>query len=94
MVAGDGTVYVGSASALYAVTPEGLLKWDYPARGAFFRVPAIGLDGTILVASSDTIGVATLHALTELDGSSGGYASAPWPKARGGRANTGRVGAP
>lgn len=50
VVAGDGTVYVGSTSALYAVTPEGLLKWDYPARGAFFRVPAIGLDGTILVA--------------------------------------------
>jgi hypothetical protein len=52
--------------------------------------PAIGIDGTILAASYDH----TLYAIVERDGSNGGFANAPWPKARGNRGNTGRAGEP
>lgn len=94
VVAGDGTIYVGGRH-LYALRPDGTLKWDYPAPGftittpeRMVTTPAIGLDGTIFAASQH----GTLVAIVELEESNGGFASAPWPKARGDRANTGRVG--
>jgi outer membrane protein assembly factor BamB len=90
IVAGDGTVYVvGGAGRrrVFALAADGTLKWDHPAGGV--GTPAIGLDGTILAMSDST-----LHAIVERPGFNGGFAGAPWPKSRGDRANTGRVGGP
>jgi outer membrane protein assembly factor BamB len=96
IVAGDGTIYVAGLGRhhVFALAADGSLRWDYPAPGPIFRVPAIGLDGMILAASSGSSSAESgiLYAIVELDGSNGGFASAPWPKARGDRANTGRAG--
>jgi hypothetical protein len=62
--------------------------WDYQTSDLLFASPAIGLDGTIYGASYD----GTLYAISERGRSNGGYANAPWPKARGNRANAGRAG--
>uniref|UniRef100_A0A7V4KBS3 Cell surface protein n=1 Tax=Fervidobacterium pennivorans TaxID=93466 RepID=A0A7V4KBS3_FERPE len=55
----DGTIYV-SARYLYAVNPDGTLKWKYGPVGAFRNSPAIGKDGTIYVASEG----GTLYAIS------------------------------
>jgi outer membrane protein assembly factor BamB len=91
VVAGDGTIYVGGRR-LYALAPDGTLRWDHPIGiyGVNASPPAIGLDGTLVATSNDS----TLYAIVELAGSNGGFAGAPWPKARGDRANTGRARAP
>jgi outer membrane protein assembly factor BamB len=89
VVGGDGSIYFGGSDrSVWALTVDGRPRWDYPTRGPLFPTPTIGLDGTIFAASYDS----TLYALSERDGSNGGYAHAPWPKARGNRANTGRAG--
>ena len=88
IVAGDGTIYAGGGNNLYALAADGTLKWDYPTAAPVIDPPAIGLDGAILAPSWDR----SLHAIVGRGGSSGGFASAPWPKARGNRANTGRAG--
>jgi len=50
----DGTVYVGSEDFnLYAIHPEGSLKWTYTTGGPVISSPAIGSDGTIYVGSND-----------------------------------------
>jgi outer membrane protein assembly factor BamB len=89
LVAGDGSIYFsGSDGRVWAVSVDGRPKWDYQTRNRLFTSPAIGLDGTVYAASNDS----TLYAISERGGSNGGYANAPWPKARGNRANTGRTG--
>jgi outer membrane protein assembly factor BamB len=89
VVGGDGSIYFGGSDrSVWALTVDGSPRWDYPTRGPLFPTPTIGLDGTIFAASYDS----TLYALSERDRSNGGYANAPWPKARGNRANTGRAG--
>ena len=53
-VAADGTVYFGSSDDnLYAVNPDGTLKWTFATGGFVFSSPAIGADGTIYIASND-----------------------------------------
>jgi outer membrane protein assembly factor BamB len=97
IVAGDGTIYVvgGRSGGVFALGADGTPKWDYPTERRVFGVPAIGLDGSIFVASSDsTLQSGIFYAITELEGSNGGFASAPWPKERGDRANTGRARGP
>ena len=51
MVGSDGTLYVGCTdSNLYAINPDGSLKWTYTGTGAFYTVPSLGRDGTIYAA--------------------------------------------
>jgi outer membrane protein assembly factor BamB len=102
IVAGDGSIYAsvpfGPWRGVYALAPDGTLKWDYPTDGYLWGAPVIGLDGTIYAvattppSSPSAPAISRLHALVERNGSNGGYANAPWPKARGNRANTGRAG--
>lgn len=95
-----GTVYVTSGaprgSVVYALDARGRLQWDYPTGRHNLGSPAIGVHGTIISASfsgSSSAGYeATIHAIVENGSTNGGYAGAPWPTARGNRANTGRVG--
>jgi outer membrane protein assembly factor BamB len=61
----DGTIYVGSYdSALYAVNPNGTLKWRYLTQASVRSSPAIGADGTVYFGSDDN----HLYALNPDDG--------------------------
>ncbi|MCL5283436.1 MAG: PQQ-binding-like beta-propeller repeat protein, partial [Armatimonadetes bacterium] len=52
-IGADGTVYVGSEGYnLYAIKPDGTLKWKYQT-GGIGSSPAIGADGTVYVGSAD-----------------------------------------
>lgn len=54
-IGADGTVYVGSWSAqLYAINPDGTLKWSYPTDKEVYSSPAIDSDGTIYVGSGNS----------------------------------------
>jgi outer membrane protein assembly factor BamB len=53
-IAPDGTIYIGSGNgALYAINPDGTLKWRYETGGALPASPAIGSDGTVYIGSMD-----------------------------------------
>jgi outer membrane protein assembly factor BamB len=52
-VASDGTIYVASADRLYAINPEGRLKWKRHVSPPCS--PAIGSDGTIYVCRRDEL---------------------------------------
>jgi PKD repeat protein len=54
-IGSDGTLYIpnNGAKYLYAIYPNGSLKWKYPATSSVWGVPAIGSDGTIYFASKD-----------------------------------------
>jgi outer membrane protein assembly factor BamB len=47
----DGAIYSGGLGDLYAINPDGSQRWKFPA--ATQAAPAIALDGTIYVGSSD-----------------------------------------
>jgi outer membrane protein assembly factor BamB len=50
----DGTIYVGSFdSSLYAVNPDGALKWRYLTGSGVQSSPAIAADGTVYFGSDD-----------------------------------------
>jgi len=50
----DGTVYFGSKDDnLYAINPDGTLKWKFKTEGDVVSSPAIGPDGTIYFTSDD-----------------------------------------
>jgi len=51
----EGILYVGNGhiDELFAVYPNGTLKWSYDTRGSITSTPAIGDDGTIYVGSWD-----------------------------------------
>jgi len=50
----DGTIYIGNNNhRLYAINPDGTLKWSYKTKGAIRSSPAVGPDGTIYVGSYD-----------------------------------------
>jgi len=51
-IGSDGTVYVKPMFDLYAINPDGTLKWRNSTLG-IFNSPAIGSDGTIYVGSGD-----------------------------------------
>lgn len=63
IVAEDGTVYLSGRvdNKLYALTPAGNVKWTFtghippPKQEFFMAPPAIMRDGTVLIASTDTI---------------------------------------
>ena len=53
-IAPDGTIYVGSGNnSLYAINPNGTLKWKYQTGGDLTASPAIGSDGTVYIGSMD-----------------------------------------
>jgi outer membrane protein assembly factor BamB len=53
-IGSDGTVYFGSLNdTLYALNPNGTLKWSYSTNGDIYSSPAIGSDGTIYFGSYD-----------------------------------------
>ena len=79
-------MYVGSwDNYLYAIKPDGTLKWRYGTGGYVVSSPAIGPDGTVYVGSWDGY----LYAFQTL---SFGLADSSWPKFRGNIRNTGRYG--
>lgn len=65
----DGTVYVGSGTdgGLYALYPNGDLRWHYPA-GGVYSSPAVRDDGVVYVGSSNGYATGYLHAVNP-DGS-------------------------
>ena len=50
-VAADGTVYYGGPDGLYAVNPDGTLKWTSPV--TVTGSPAIGADGTVYCTGTE-----------------------------------------
>ena len=51
-VAADGTVYCGSYTSLYALRPDGTVRWSHPVGGALSST-SLAADGTIFVGSSE-----------------------------------------
>jgi hypothetical protein len=52
----DGTIYTLDAlGLLYALTPEGGLKWIHRSAGGDYGPPSVGPDGTVYVASDSVI---------------------------------------
>jgi outer membrane protein assembly factor BamB len=50
----DGTVYVGTVGGqLFAITPDGKVKWTAKTGPAVKSAPALGGDGTVYMPSSD-----------------------------------------
>ena len=85
-IASDGTIYVGSwDNKLYALNPDGTLKWSYATGNWVYSSPAIGADGTLYVGSWD-------NKLYAISGDTPLATDAPWPKFRGNARNTGRSG--
>lgn len=53
-IGADGTIYIGSWDArLYALDPDGSLKWSYKTGQAVSSSPAVSSDGTIYFGSED-----------------------------------------
>lgn len=53
-IGSDGTIYVGTTDfRIYAVDPNGSIKWNYLTHHYILSSPAIALDGTIYVCSYD-----------------------------------------
>jgi PKD repeat protein len=52
VIGSDGTVYVGNYDKnVYAINPDGSLKWTYTAGNSFSGPPAISADGTIYIGN-------------------------------------------
>src|SRR5687767_10279786 len=50
-LATDGTIYVGGSNRLYAINPDGTLKWERPMN--YPQHPVLGPDGTIYVGENN-----------------------------------------
>ena len=53
----DGTIYFASIATIYAVNPDGTLKWTFtdPGFAIVFAGPTVGPDGNIYGATSDNL---------------------------------------
>jgi outer membrane protein assembly factor BamB len=71
-VAADGTVYFAAGYAtdlplsrsrgcLYALSPEGTLRWRYKANGSDWSAPSVGADGTIYITAGDDLVAVARH---------------------------------
>jgi len=50
----EGTIYIGSNNNyLYALNPDGTLKWKFETGDGIFSSPRISSDGTVYVGSWD-----------------------------------------
>jgi outer membrane protein assembly factor BamB len=50
----EGTIYIGSNNNyLYALNPDGRLKWKFKTGDGIFSSPRISSDGTVYVGSWD-----------------------------------------
>jgi PQQ-like domain len=104
-LAADGTIYVpsqdvgkgkngGNLFSLYALNPQGAIKWRLPVDALAEHGPAIAPDGTVYLGtrSDGAIGVkphsGTLYAIRE---NNGGLMHGGWPKSYGSQANDGRA---
>ena len=55
-IGNDGTIYIGSEDTyLYAINPDGTLKWRYQTGDQITSSPAIGDNGTIIFGSHDNV---------------------------------------
>ena len=71
-VAADGTLYLGSSSNLYALSPNGSVLWTFPTGDLVYSPPTIGNDGTVYVGSLN----GNFYAIP----GSAPLANTPWPK--------------
>jgi L-alanine-DL-glutamate epimerase-like enolase superfamily enzyme len=86
----DGAIYVGVGGHLYAINPNGSLKWRYDTIWSWVRsCPAIISDGTIYVVTSDDGYPPSGFYAVYSD--SPGLANSSWPRFRQNNQNTGRV---
>jgi outer membrane protein assembly factor BamB len=55
-IAADGSVYAGG-NELYALSPDGSLRWSYSSAGMSFSgaTPALGADGTLYLSSAGAV---------------------------------------
>ena len=83
VISSDGTIYVGSGSRfsndslLYAINPDGSLKWTFEVGTSMRSSPAIGSDGTIYIGSDDK----KLYAIEDL----GTFGNCKWSYLTGGQ---------
>ncbi len=50
----DGTLYMGGSDGkVYAVNPDGTVKWSCTTGGSMYGTPSVAADGTIYMGSSD-----------------------------------------
>ena len=52
-IAADGTMYVGSGTSVYAVSPGGDVLWTFPTAGVVLSSPTVRGDGVVYVTSYD-----------------------------------------
>ncbi len=76
---------LGDNNTLYAINPNGTLKWEFNAFGiGWWSSPTIGDDGTIYIGSID-------NHLYAIHSDSGGLANTPWAMLQHDAQHTGRV---
>lgn len=56
----DGMLYTGG-DAIYAINPEGTIRWRFPTNGHVSNAPAVAPDGTVVAGSQDNL----IYALTK-----------------------------
>lgn len=49
----DESAYIGAVDKVYAVNPDGTIKWTHATGGVVNAMPAIASDGTIIVGAED-----------------------------------------
>lgn len=92
IIGANGNVYVAAAGGITALDSEGQLLWNHPVGGSTHGSPAIGPDGTIIVASFTLADGGTVQAMIEINATNGGYAGSPWPTSRRDPTNAARAG--
>jgi hypothetical protein len=84
MVQKDGTIYIGSYdNKLYAISSNGIKKWEFQADDWVPTSPSVGTDGTIYIGSHD-------NRLYAICGTSS-IADTPWPMFRHDQQHTGQL---
>ncbi len=82
-IGSDGTIYVGAFDgSIYAISPNGQLKWKYTTPEPIESDPTIGSDGTVYIGSGD----GKLYAIV----GSAPLANSPWPMFHHDEKHTGR----